>query len=155
MACLTLYTPSVLTLVSLLVIPPLVLQAYADDKVAASSSPLVLQRILHAMKRYGDTWKCCANTDKSHFLLVGPPGAVAEARNHDCQSGSAPLQVVDQVKYLGVRLNCDWTWDTHVAAAYRKGLGAFHTWRPVLVSPRINVAAKLRIIHSVIQPVLE
>jgi hypothetical protein len=55
----------------------LVLKAYADDKVAASSSPLGLQRILHAMKRYGDTWGCCANTDKSHVLLVGPPEAVA------------------------------------------------------------------------------
>jgi hypothetical protein len=35
---------------------PFVLQAYADDKVAASPSPLGLQRVLHAMKRYGDTW---------------------------------------------------------------------------------------------------
>jgi hypothetical protein len=96
---------------------PLVLQAYADDKVAASSSPRGLQRILHAMKRYGDTWGCCANTDKSRVLLVGPPGAVAEARNHGFRWGSAPLQVVDQVKYLGVRLNCAWTWDTHIAAA--------------------------------------
>jgi hypothetical protein len=69
--------------------------------------------------------------------------------------GDAPLQVVDQIKYLGVRLNCDWTWDTHIASAYRKGLGALHTWRPVLVSPRISVAAQLRIIHLVIRPVLE
>jgi hypothetical protein len=86
---------------------------------------------------------------------VGPPAAVAEARNHDFRWGSAPLQVVDQVKYLGVRLNCAWTRDTHIAAAYRKGLGAFHNWRPVLVSPRISVAAKLRIIPSVIRPLLE
>jgi hypothetical protein len=100
-------------------------------------------------------WGCCVNTDKSHVLLVGPPGAVAEARHHDFRWGSTPLQVVDQVKYLGVQLNCAWTWDTHIAAAYRKGLGAFHTWWPVLVSPRITVAAKLRIIHSVIWPVLE
>jgi hypothetical protein len=106
---------------------PTVLQAYADDKVAASTSTLGLQRILHAMKRYGDTWGCCANTDKSHVLLVGPPGAVAEARNHDFCWGSAPLQVVDQVKYLGVRLKCAWTWDMHIAAAYRKSLGASHT----------------------------
>jgi hypothetical protein len=93
--------------------------------------------------------------NKSHVLLVGSQGAVAEARNHDLRWGSAPLQVVDQVKYLGVRLNCAWTWDTHVAATYRKGLGAFHTWRPVLVSPHTSVAAKLRIIHSFIRPVLE
>jgi hypothetical protein len=85
---------------------PLVLQAYADDKVAASPSPLGLQRILHAMKRYGDTWGCCANTDKSHVLLVGPPEAVAAACTYDFRWGSAPLQVVDQVKYLGVQLNC-------------------------------------------------
>jgi hypothetical protein len=52
---------------------PLVLQAYADDKVAAFSSPLGLRRILHAMKRYGDTWGCCAHTDKSPVLLVRPP----------------------------------------------------------------------------------
>jgi hypothetical protein len=96
-----------------------------------------------------------ANTDKSHVLLVGPPGAVAEARSHDFRWGSAPLLVVDQVRYLGVRLNCAWTWETHIATAYRKGLGAFHTWRPVLVSTRISVAAKLRIIHSVIRSVLQ
>jgi hypothetical protein len=134
---------------------PLVLQAYADDKVAASSSPLGLQRILHTMKRYGDTWGCCANNDNSHVLLVGPPEAVEAARTHDFRWGSAPLQMVDQVKYLGFHLNCAWTWDTHIAAAYRKGFGAFHTWRPVLASPRIRVAAKLCIIHSVIRPVLE
>jgi hypothetical protein len=111
-----------------------------DKPMLSSSSPLGLQRILHAMKLYGDTWGCCANTNESHVLLVGPPGAVAEARNHDFCWGSAPLQVVDPVKYLGVRLNCAWTWDTHIAAAYHKGLGAFHAWRPVLVSPRISVA---------------
>jgi hypothetical protein len=43
----------------------------------------------------------------------------------------------------------------HIAAAYRKGLGAFHTRRLVLMSPCISVAAKLRIIHSVIRPILE
>jgi hypothetical protein len=96
---------------------PLVVQAYADDKVATSSSSLGLQRILHAMTRYGDAWGCCANTDKSHVLLVAPQGAVAEARNHDFRWGSAPLQVVDRVKYLGVHLDCAWTWDTHIAAA--------------------------------------
>jgi hypothetical protein len=130
---------------------PFVLQAYADDKVAASSSPVGLQRIFHAMKRYGDTWGCCANTDKSHVLLVGPPEAMAGVWHHDLRWGSAPLQVMDQAKYLGVHLNCAWTWDTHIAVAYRKGLGAIHTWRPMLVSPRISVAAKLRIIHSVIR----
>jgi hypothetical protein len=86
---------------------------------------------------------------------VGLPGAVAEARHHEFRWGSAPLQVVNQVKNLGVQLNCAWTWDTHITAAYRKGLEAFHIWRPVLVSPHISVAAKLRIIHSVIRPVLE
>jgi hypothetical protein len=34
------------------------------------------------------------------------------------------------------------------------GLAAFHTWRPVLVSPRINAAAKVRIIQWAIRPVL-
>jgi hypothetical protein len=33
----------------------LVLQAYADDQAAASSTPISLQRILDGMKRYGDT----------------------------------------------------------------------------------------------------
>jgi hypothetical protein len=83
---------------------------------------------------------------------VQSPGAVANARNHDRRWGSAPLQVVDHVKYLGVQVICAWTWDMHIAAAYRKGLGAFHTWWPVSVSPRISVAAKLRIIHSVMRP---
>jgi hypothetical protein len=50
---------------------PLVPQAYADDQAAASSTPISLQRILDAMKGYGDTWGCCANTDKPHILLVG------------------------------------------------------------------------------------
>jgi hypothetical protein len=80
---------------------------------------------------------------------------VAEARAHDYRWGSTPLKVVDQVTYLSVHLNCAWTWDMHIAAAYHKGLGAFRTWRPVLTSPRIKVAVKLRIIDSVIHPVLE
>jgi hypothetical protein len=58
------------------------------------------------------------------------------------------------VSYLGLLLNSAWSWDVHIAAAYRKGLGALHAWRSVLVSPRVRVAAKVRVIHSVICPVL-
>jgi hypothetical protein len=134
---------------------PLVLQAYADDQAAASPNPIGLQRILNAMKRYGDTWGCCANTDKTRILLVGPPEATVAARRHDFHWGTSSLTVVDQVRYLGIWLTSSWSWDTHIAAAYRKGLGAFHAWRPVLLSSRFSVAAKLRIIHSVIRPVLE
>jgi hypothetical protein len=83
---------------------PLVLQAYADDQAAASPTPLGLQRILDAMQRYGDTWGCCANTDKTHILLVGPPEAAADARRHDFQWGTSSLAVVDQVRYLGIWL---------------------------------------------------
>jgi hypothetical protein len=132
-----------------------VLQAYADDQAAASSTPIGLQRILDAMKRYGDTWGCCANTDKTHILLVGPPAAAVDARHHDFHWGTSSLTVVDQLRYLGIRLTSSWSWETHIAAAYRKGLGPFHSWRPVLMASRFSVAAKLRIIHSVIRPVLE
>jgi hypothetical protein len=45
----------------------LVLQAYADVHSAASWTPVGLQRILDAMKRYGDTGGCCAKTDKAHI----------------------------------------------------------------------------------------
>jgi hypothetical protein len=62
------------------------------------------------MKCYGDTWGCWANTDKTHFRLVGQQGAVAATRHHDFCWCDAPLQVVDRVKYLGVRLNCACTW---------------------------------------------
>jgi hypothetical protein len=107
------------------------------------------------MKRYGDTWGCCANTAKSHILLVGPSAAVQEAQRDEFRWGCSPLQVVDKVKYLGLWFTSDWSWDTHIAAAYRKGLGAFHAWRRVLVSPRVSVSVKLRVFHSVIRPVLE
>jgi hypothetical protein len=62
---------------------PLVLQAYANDQAAASLTPIGLQRILDAMKRYSDTWGLCANTDKTHILLVGPTDAASDARRHD------------------------------------------------------------------------
>jgi hypothetical protein len=34
---------------------PRVRQAYANEQAAASSTPIGLQRIMDAMKRYGDT----------------------------------------------------------------------------------------------------
>jgi hypothetical protein len=74
---------------------------------------------------------------------------------HDFHWVTSSLTVVDQLRYLGIWLTSSWSWDTHIAAAYRKGLGAFHSWRPVLMSSRFLVAAKLRIIHSVIRPGLE
>jgi hypothetical protein len=133
---------------------PLMLQAYADDQ-ASSSTPVGLQRILDAMKRYVDTWGCCAHTDKTHILLVGASDAAVDARRHEFHWGTSSLTVVDQVRYLGIRVTSSWSWDTHIAAAYRKGLEAFHSWRPVLMSSNVSVAAKLRIIHSVIRPVLQ
>jgi hypothetical protein len=91
----------------------------------------------------------------THILLVGPPVAAVDARRHDFHWGTSSLTRVDQVRYLGIWLTSFWSWDTHIAAAYRKGLGSFHFRRPVLMSSRLSVAAKLRIIHSVIRPVLE
>jgi hypothetical protein len=122
---------------------PLVLQAYADDQAAASSTPIGLQRILYAMERYGGTWGCCANTDKTHILLVGPPEAAVDAQRHDFHWGTSSLTVVDQVRYFGIWLTSSWSWDTHIAAAYWKGLRAFHSWRLVLMPSRLSVAAKL------------
>jgi hypothetical protein len=49
----------------------LVLQAFAEDQTAASSTHVGLQRSLDVMKWYGDTWDCCANTEKTHIFLVG------------------------------------------------------------------------------------
>jgi hypothetical protein len=68
----------------------LVTQAYADDKDAASPTPEGIQRILDAMKRYGDAWGCLANTAKSHILLVGPPDVAAAARQHDFRWATLP-----------------------------------------------------------------
>jgi hypothetical protein len=86
---------------------------------------------------------------------VGPPAAAIDAWRHDFHWGSSSLKVVDQVRSLCIWLTSCWSWDTHIAAAFRKGLRAFHSWRPVLMSSRFSVAAKLRIIHPVIRPVLE
>jgi hypothetical protein len=82
-----------------------------------------LPRILDAMKRYGDTWGCFANTEKIHIVLVGPLEAAAEARQHDF--GSSSLVAVDQVTYLGVCHPAGL--GAHIAATHRKDLGAFHT----------------------------
>jgi hypothetical protein len=109
---------------------PLVLQADADDQAAASSTAVGRQRIL---KRYGDTWGCCANTSKTQILLVGPQAAAVDARNPEFHWGTSALTVVYQVRYLDIWLTSSWNWDTHIAAAYRKGLGAFHSWRPMLL----------------------
>jgi hypothetical protein len=81
---------------------PMALQAYADNQAAASSTPIGLQRILDAMKRYGDTWGCYANTDKTNILLVGPSAAAVEDRRHASHWGSFSLTVVDQVRYKGI-----------------------------------------------------
>jgi hypothetical protein len=56
---------------------------------------------------------------------------------------------------LYIWLTFSWSWDTQTAAANRKALRAFRSWRPTLMSSRFRVAAKLRRIHSVTHPVLE
>jgi hypothetical protein len=118
-------------------------------------TPIGLQRTLDAMNRYSDTWGCCANTNKTHILLVGPPDTTADAWRHAFHWGTSSLTVVDHVRYLGIWLTSSWTWDTHIAAAYRKVLGAFHSGRLVLMSSRFSVAAEFHVIRSVIRPVLE
>jgi Reverse transcriptase (RNA-dependent DNA polymerase) len=130
-------------------------QAYADDAAAASPNPAGLQSIIDVLKRYGDTWGCCANTDKSSILLVGPPDKVQEAQHHVFRWGVHPLRIVTEVKYLGLWLTSSWAWDKHLSATLQKGYGAFHAWRRVLASPHISVDVKLRIIDSTIRPVLE
>jgi hypothetical protein len=79
------------------------------------------------MKRYGDTWGCRANTEKSRILLVWRPhcglwtlwpGLVSMT----FAGAALPPQVVDKVKHLGVWFTSAWSWDSHIATAYRKGL---------------------------------
>jgi hypothetical protein len=113
----------------------------SNDQAAASSTPISLRRILDAIKRHGDTWGCCANFDKTNVVLVGPPDAAADARCHDFHLGSFSLTMVGLARYLGIWLTSFWRWSTHVAAAYRKGLGAFHSWRRV---PMLPVVVQLR-----------
>jgi hypothetical protein len=66
--------------------------------------PCILLRcdIRDAMKWYGDTWGCCADTDKTHALLVGSLDAAADARRHDSLWGTSSLAVVDQDRCLDI-----------------------------------------------------
>ena len=133
----------------------LVTQAYADDCIGASGNAPGLQHIIREAKAFGDKWGCVLNVTKSAILVVGNAEArSSETVEHFWWGCQEPPQV-QSVRYLGVWLTNDWTWDKQVAEAKQKGLKAFFKWSNVLTSPRIHVNVKMRVVHSVIRPVME
>jgi hypothetical protein len=71
------------------------------------------------------------------FLTTHAHDTCADARHHGFHWGTTSRTEVDQFRYLCIWLIWSWSSNTHIAAAYRKGLGAYHSWQRVLMSSRL------------------
>ena len=80
----------------------LFLLLYADDTIIMAETPVELQNALNAMCQYCETYNLCVNTSKTKVVIFSK----GKIRLKPVFTyNNAPLEVVDDFIYLGVKLN--------------------------------------------------
>lgn len=122
---------------------------YADDLVLLSESAEGLQRAINKLQIYCDTWGLTVNPSKTKALVVNP----RDRNPLELTIDNNPIEVVDQVTYLGLVIDKDVTFKGCLKAQYQKSLKAIFKLRRML-SPLPNTETCLHLFNHIVKPIL-
>jgi hypothetical protein len=99
--------------------------AYPDDIVIMSQSSTGLQNCLNIFSQYCEHWKLNINPEKSKVTIFCGTKRSFNKGQYQFLIGNKPLEVVEQIKYFGIKIK--YTGNLKMAAEelYKKGLKVY------------------------------
>ena len=85
---------------------------YADDTVLFANSKEDLQKCLDGLQQYCDKWKLQVNADKTKVLVFA--NRKINKRNTNFTIAGNAIEIVDEFKYLGVKLSYNGNFHTNI-----------------------------------------
>jgi len=86
----------------------------------------------------------CMNVRKTKLLLLARRGRAQESGQVRLTANDVEVERQDDVKFLGVTIDSELTWEKHVAAVRRKYFGGLATLRCLRHPCKINACGGLR-----------
>lgn len=127
---------------------------WADDVVLLAKSPEQLQEALDLVADWCVQWKMMVNGGKCGVMVVAKDqqAAVTALAGRSFTIGPESIPLVQEYRYLGVRLTADLSWGTEIkcrAEALRK---AIFSKARILRNRELSPDVRLRYVESVILP---
>ena len=125
---------------------------YADDIALISKSKEGLQYCLNQLDEYCKTWNLCINTQKTKVMVFNKTGKTVKDINF--YIGEVEIDIVKEMKYLGIVFNNNGTFNSAVDNLKDKGTKAlFKLFKSFgNLSPNIKIASHL--FDAMIKPIL-
>lgn len=142
---------------------------FADDVAVLAESPAAMRHNLQRLSAWANKWGMTVNHKKCGLMVFGRPStrtagvmiprvvvnaraAAAAAQDWLVQGVSIPY--VTEYKYLGVTIDCDLTFLTHVDHRASRAEKALLATRPILRHRLVPIPVKRVIYLTIVRPVL-
>lgn len=126
---------------------------YADDIVLLAESPEDLQTMIDSLYDYSVTWGLQVNLEKSKVMIFRQHTRLPS--NLAFKYGNTDIEIVNDYKYLGVRLNYNLSFTKHLNDKLLSTKNALmSTWSRYLLNPKISCSNKMKIYSSCLNAIL-
>lgn len=143
---------------------------YADDAMIYFSSPRVertiyqLNEYLNTLYDYYNFWKIKINIEKCEYIIIRPPyrdtypSTLRSLRqldhNNIIKINNISIKNSQDIKYLGINLNCKFNFNKHVQKLRTKFLSAKWSLKKILTSRNTHKNVKLLCYKQLLRPIL-
>lgn len=127
---------------------------YADDIVLIAESPRMMQLMINKLSEYCKIWNLVINVAKSKIMIFKQH--MRRLQNVEkWYLNDEQLEVVKEFKYLGVWLNYNATFNTHVQKKLKDAKTAMNsTWKMVLGNKRVALTPKYKVFQATVNTIM-
>lgn len=125
---------------------------YADDIALISSSEEGLQHCLDKLDKYCNEWKLSVNCKKTKVIIFNKSGKII--KNNGFYMGKNSIEVVKEMKYLGIVFNNNCTFNTAVDNLKDKGIKSMFKLFKSFGNYTPDMKTSFRLFDAMIKPIL-
>jgi len=124
---------------------------YADDLVIIAETPRMLQLMINKLH---ELWGLVVNTEKSKIMIFKEHLRQLK-REEKWYLNDQPLEVVNEYKYLGVRMAYNTSFHPHLKQKLSDAKLALNcSWRSVLGNKNVKLSAKYKVFQAAVESIL-
>jgi hypothetical protein len=123
---------------------------FADDIVLVAESEEMLQKMLDVVYQYSRKYRFLFNQGKSNVMIFG-----RRSGREKFYLGKSELEIVNEYKYLGLIINKNFSWKSHLKKILDKGRKRTNALCGMGARDGVSVKALLRGWEMLVRPVLE